>query len=523
MRFEVVLLGFYLLSIAGIIKVEPWTLVAMYLLSRMVGSFGGRQADEEGGEPGVSGNPSYGYSMVQGRRDYMEDFTFAHVDMTKQGGSSTCFFGVFDGHSGKRAAAWAKDKLWDNVQAELVKGVQPPEALKNAFLATDREFLLKAKKDRWMDGCTVSTALLIGKDLYVANAGDSRTILCRGSEAVPMSQDHKPDRPSERRRIVQAGGSVIFVGCARVNGVLATSRGFGDKDLKQWVSAEPEVTQRTLSPGDDTLILATDGLWDVLTNSETAQLVAREGGNVKQAAKALTREALRLGSMDNISALVVDLRPIVEPRQALQKAFSMPSSPMYNSSSSSKRTASPFSRSSSFKDVGGGLSGRSDSESSDDGRKSPDSNSKTSPSTRVKKTSMFRSLIEKSGSPLGQRPIPTVAAHDNEGKYSPRTAGIGSPREGRAVIPPLKERPSPGAEPVPPSAPASRPISSLNIKPADTGGSSPTGATSGGAKDDGGTPILAGMAPAETPPLVTMPPSQLGEVLDTDDGKMYHY
>lgn len=49
-----------------------------------------------------------------------------------------------------------------------------------------------------------------------------------------MSEDHKPDRPSERERIVEAGGSVSIVGCARVNGVLATSRGFGDKDLKKW-------------------------------------------------------------------------------------------------------------------------------------------------------------------------------------------------------------------------------------------------------------------------------------------------
>ena len=45
------------------------------------------------------------------------------------------------------------------------------------------------------------------------------------------------------------GGTVIFCGCPRVNGVLATSRGFGDKELKRWVSAEPEIQHRLLEPG----------------------------------------------------------------------------------------------------------------------------------------------------------------------------------------------------------------------------------------------------------------------------------
>ena len=57
------------------------------------------------------------------------------------------------------------------------------------------------------------------------------------SNNTPMSIDHKPDRPSERKRIQSKGGTVIFCGCPRVNGVLATSRGFGDKELKRWVSA----------------------------------------------------------------------------------------------------------------------------------------------------------------------------------------------------------------------------------------------------------------------------------------------
>mmetsp|Transcript_34326 Transcript_34326/g.53545 ORF Transcript_34326/g.53545 Transcript_34326/m.53545 type:complete len:284 (+) Transcript_34326:1089-1940(+) len=151
----------------------------------------------------------------------------------------------------------------------------------------------------------------MGKELYVANAGDSRTILCRGATAIAMSDDHKPDKPSERKRITRAGGTVLFCGCARVNGILATSRGFGDKELKKYVISEPDVNHRTLSEGDDFLVLATDGLWDVLSNREVAAIVNRER-DAHAASKRLTSEALRHGSMDNVSALVVDLRPVFQ-------------------------------------------------------------------------------------------------------------------------------------------------------------------------------------------------------------------
>lgn len=181
----------------------------------------------------------------------------------------------------------------------------------------------------------------------MANAGDSRTILTRGVEAKALSDDHKPDRPSERRRIMDAGGQVIFIGCARVNGILATSRGFGDKDLKPLVSAEPEVppppessnqippsraggwcrggggpccrghdgrptdasrswqiTHHSLGEGDDYILLASDGLWDVMQNVEAARILAG-CADAEQGAQALTRTSLRMGTMDNVSALVI--------------------------------------------------------------------------------------------------------------------------------------------------------------------------------------------------------------------------
>lgn len=127
---------------------------------------------------------------------------------------------------------------------------------------------------------------------------------------LALSEDHKPDRPSEKKRIVALGGQVIFIGCARVNGMLATSRGFGDKDLKPLVSAEPEITHHELEEGDEFVLLASDGLWDVMSNAEAACIVRAAPQNCKDASQTLVRAALRMGSMDNVSAMLVDIRPI---------------------------------------------------------------------------------------------------------------------------------------------------------------------------------------------------------------------
>lgn len=78
---------------------------------------------------------------------------------------------------------------------------------------------------------------------------------------------------SEKDRIEKEGGLVVWAGTWRVGGVLAVSRAFGDRMLKRYVIATPDIREEWLSSEDDLLILASDGVWDVLSN----QVGARHG------------------------------------------------------------------------------------------------------------------------------------------------------------------------------------------------------------------------------------------------------
>ncbi len=128
--------------------------------------------------------------------------------------------------------------------------------------------------------------------------------------SIEMSSDHKPTREDERKRIESLGGRIIFHGTWRVEGILALTRAIGDKRLKAFVSGEPEVRRRRLIPGDSVLVIASDGLWDVVSSAEVCNII-RGATSSQEAADTLTRAAFSRGSADNITTMVINLRPYV--------------------------------------------------------------------------------------------------------------------------------------------------------------------------------------------------------------------
>jgi len=141
------------------------------------------------------------------------------------------------------------------------------------------------------------------KLLFVANAGDSRAVLCRrDGKALALSMDHKPSLKIESDRITRAGGFINHVG--RINGNLNLSRSLGDLKYKQLfhlkreeqiISADPDITITDLEEGDRFFILACDGIWDCVTNQEACDFVSARldmGMNVVDISKDMLNQCL---------------------------------------------------------------------------------------------------------------------------------------------------------------------------------------------------------------------------------------
>ena len=122
-------------------------------------------------------------------------------------------------------------------------------------------------------GCTANVVLIDDyKKMYVANAGDSRCVLCRSGKAVALSFDHKPENENEKKRIEKAGSTITE---GRVDGNLNLSRSLGDMKYKQNknlkaeehpITALPDVLIQNLSPDDQFLIIGCDGIWETKSN-----------------------------------------------------------------------------------------------------------------------------------------------------------------------------------------------------------------------------------------------------------------
>ncbi|KAG2297022.1 hypothetical protein Bca52824_043691 [Brassica carinata] len=256
-----------------------------------------------GGWKNDDGSMSCGYCSFRGKRSTMEDFY--DVKAFKMEGQTVCMFGIFDGHGGSRAAEYLKKHLFSNLMTHPQFLTDTKLALSETYKQTDVAFLESEKDTYRDDGSTASAAVLVGNHLYVANVGDSRTIVSKAGKAIALSDDHKPNRSDERKRIESAGGVIMWAGTWRVGGVLAMSRAFGNRMLKQFVIAEPEIQDLEIDHEAEFLVLASDGLWDVVPNEDAVSLTQSEEEPVT-AARKLTDTAFARGSMTTSLALLLN-------------------------------------------------------------------------------------------------------------------------------------------------------------------------------------------------------------------------
>ncbi|XP_020995072.1 probable protein phosphatase 2C 39 isoform X2 [Arachis duranensis] len=246
---------------------------------------------------------SHGYHLTEGKLNHgMEDYIFAQHK--KLNGYDLGLYAIFDGHSGHDVAKYLQSHLFENILNEPSFWKKPVHAVKKVCKATNVEILENIADLR--GGSTAVAAILIdGVKLLVANVGDSRAISCKNGIAKPITADHEPEKEKD---LVETRGGCVFTrpgSIPRVDGQLAMTRAFGDGKLKEHITAEPDVMIRKIDDDTDFIILASDGLWKVMTNQDACDCIKDDVDDAKKAAKKLVKEAKCLGSCDDISCIVV--------------------------------------------------------------------------------------------------------------------------------------------------------------------------------------------------------------------------
>jgi serine/threonine protein phosphatase PrpC len=322
----------------------------------------------------AAGRLKVGVHAHPGGLDYMEDENVVHTT------ADFAFFCVYDGHGGTHAAQFCRDRLHFNIMASpAFNAGDARTALLEGFAKTEADLLLEqgqALAERAMAttqdaqgaqgrgsaggggaqlppsgsvpsvccGSTALVALLRADSLHLAWLGDCRAVLCRGGKAVDLTVDHSlaegaagaggAEEGTERARVLREGGQIE---AGRLSGFLEVARAFGDVDYLTGckpvgLSGLPELSSQRLEPEDEFVLLGSDGLWSVV-NSDAAVALARAElqayGDANMASEKLVEVALRRNADDNVTAMVVLLRPIEQevrqrPRLALAKAASVP-------------------------------------------------------------------------------------------------------------------------------------------------------------------------------------------------------
>ncbi|KAK7349739.1 hypothetical protein VNO77_07362 [Canavalia gladiata] len=275
----------------------------------------------------------------QGSKGVNQDALTIWEDFT--GEKDMIFCGVFDGHGplGHKIAQSIRDNLPSKLSAAIKQSQQNvfkhndanaadagnhgnvhgennrnmsfaswEEIFKSSFYEMDQDLAKTIDTNGFCGGSTAVTVVKQGDQLIIGNLGDSRAVLFTRAEnnhlvPVQLTVDLTPDVPSEALRIRRCGGRVFAIPDDPVNRIwmpeesdgpgLAMSRAFGNFCLKDYgLSSVPEVSCRKLTKQDEFVVLATDGVWNVLTNDKVMSIVA-SAPKRSMAAKLLVKHAVQ--------------------------------------------------------------------------------------------------------------------------------------------------------------------------------------------------------------------------------------
>ena len=225
------------------------------------------------------------------------------------------YFAIYDGHGGKYVSQF----LQENMPMCFMDKRTTYPLHKNYVYSVYNAIQSTLKKYKFSQDMGSTSLICIifdynnSKYLNIINLGDCRCVLCRENIALPLTKDHKPHWPEEKHRIEALGGKLTHDGFDwRING-LSVSRSFGDFDAVPHLTHIPDMFRYRLINDDKFIIIACDGLWDVLSNDEAVNFVLlncydktltkRINKNVNIARK-LAEYAIMKKSTDNITVII---------------------------------------------------------------------------------------------------------------------------------------------------------------------------------------------------------------------------
>ena len=239
-------------------------------------------------------------------RNYMEDKGKYILNLNKN--KNNALFCIFDGHGGSHISKYLQKNIYYEFKKMLIKNNNDINDFNFYELFQILDIKIKELPYSYHQGSTACIVYITKQNnkkiLYCANVGDTRCILTNSEFVKRISYDHKAYDKNEKERIINEGGEINE---GRIFGDLIISRAFGDWQYKNLgVISTPHIKRIELTNDDKYVIIASDGVWDVLDDLDVYCLSLKIDNSMELCSK-IIETSLENGSRDNLSCFVIKL------------------------------------------------------------------------------------------------------------------------------------------------------------------------------------------------------------------------
>ena len=245
---------------------------------------------------------SYNENQNENCRKSMEDFSDINPYFYQDEQFKISFFALYDGFCGKEVAVYLQKKLQQCLLTNIKKNKFDIEkSFGDTF--SQMENSIKEISNSSTCGSTATVVLIVNKIIYCANIGNTSCYsIYNKNQIKKISIDHDCNNQTEIERVKQNGGEIFN---KRVFGSLSLTRCFGDFDFKAYgVTSKPTISKKKIGKEENFLIIASDGVWDVIHEEELNGYISKNL-SASELSALIINEALRNYSRDNVSCIVI--------------------------------------------------------------------------------------------------------------------------------------------------------------------------------------------------------------------------